>query len=254
MTPKDIPDLELWLRADTLKVAHGAGVSTWPDESGRARHATATGTARPTFLRDVRRGMPCVRFDDADDTMTTGLTLSAAPFTIAVVYAGTGPANYHRAVAGSNNWLIGPYLGHHNCYAGDLVAATDSTTAVVPGRLARVALTNDGSASHFEVDGVDRTATTSAVGVPGTVYLGAGPFGEPLCGDMAEVVAYSRVLAAGERAALDSYLARKWVAIARRRPRSRAAILAAATSAATGGPWPWFADNALSGGLNPMGL
>lgn len=55
--------LRFWLRAsDITGVADGQPVSTWPDNSGNNRPATATGNFRPIFRANAINGLPAVRF------------------------------------------------------------------------------------------------------------------------------------------------------------------------------------------------
>lgn len=65
----------------SLVAADGA-ISRWEDQSGGARHATQTSTARPLRKIGVINGHDAVRFDGADDYMSYGSPSAVAPSTI----------------------------------------------------------------------------------------------------------------------------------------------------------------------------
>lgn len=45
--------LEMWYNADTLGLANNASVSSWTDNSGHTRNATAAGSAQPVYKTGV---------------------------------------------------------------------------------------------------------------------------------------------------------------------------------------------------------
>jgi hypothetical protein len=102
--------------------------------------------------------------------MTAGFTV-AAPYTIFVVYRVVDVTGNHRAVQGSNNWLIGPRGGFHQHFAGGFVTGTGPAVSV--GSFIRAYATNSGTASHIVFDGTDFTSSTAPVTAPGTLDLGA---------------------------------------------------------------------------------
>lgn len=70
ITPDDITGLTLWLKADDANAA--GAISSWPDQSGNARHATqATGAKQPIKVLNVNNGLPAIRFDGTDDGLAT---------------------------------------------------------------------------------------------------------------------------------------------------------------------------------------
>lgn len=218
--PTDLPGCVLWLDAGagvysdagtTPAVADGA-VQQWNDRSGAGNHATqATTGARPLLKAGVINARPVLRFDNADDQMVTGLSIAAGGYTIYAVYSGPASGT-HRAIHGSNNWLIGPYNGFHDFFAGGFVSTNAvAVTANVPVYVGAMIAGPDNPLSKFYVLGADATQTNNLSGYPGTVALGAGgQFSEPLNGDIAEVVVYTRALTAQERYNLESYLAAKY--------------------------------------------
>ena len=55
--------LSIWLRADRGIQRNDGHVQTWLDQSGNELNATATDTARPTYLADGFNGRPTLDFD-----------------------------------------------------------------------------------------------------------------------------------------------------------------------------------------------
>jgi len=65
--PTDLPDLVLWLRADSIRgLSDGDKVTTWSDESGNNNDATASGDFRPDYKINILNGLPILRFYDGD--------------------------------------------------------------------------------------------------------------------------------------------------------------------------------------------
>lgn len=62
----------MWLKADAITgKADGDLIDSWTDSSVNLYHATATGTARPTYKTNVINGLPSVRFAGAQLMTTT---------------------------------------------------------------------------------------------------------------------------------------------------------------------------------------
>lgn len=65
-TPANESGLLAWFKADAITgLNNGDPVSTWTDSSGNSRHATQTGTARPTYQTNQINGNPWVLFSNA---------------------------------------------------------------------------------------------------------------------------------------------------------------------------------------------
>ena len=85
-TPKDLPDLGLWLRSDLGVVLIFGRVSTWHDQSGNARDATQTNPSnQPPFVHtSTINSLPALRCED--QYMDVDLTfLNASSFSIFAV-------------------------------------------------------------------------------------------------------------------------------------------------------------------------
>ena len=91
--PTSLSGLKLWLdatdvdgygSADTL--VNDANVSIWVDKSGQENNATQTTEyKKPSYKTNQLNGKPALFFDQSDDTMATGLQLTA-PYTVGVIF------------------------------------------------------------------------------------------------------------------------------------------------------------------------
>jgi len=214
--------LIVWLDADdssTLRLS-GTGVVMWYDKSGKGNHARPP--TNSLYQPDIRvgggSGRTVINFD-ANDGMNIDETISAAPYTIYIVYNTTSLGGTRRAIQGSANWFIGfgsPYDGWHSHYANGWVASQGENPAS-NGEFAIAGATNNGSASAFYVNATNETDNSSYVGTPESLCLGGstgngvcGAYNEPLVGDIAEIIIYNRVLTGNELTTLECYLSSKW--------------------------------------------
>ncbi|NQT52552.1 PEP-CTERM sorting domain-containing protein [bacterium] len=212
LNPVQGADLKLWLDASRITgLANGDPVATWADASGNSNDATAAGSKQPAYIATSSLGgRPVVRFDGTDDGMATALDISSPDYTVFALFNyNDSTSAMRRAVQGSNNWLIGPYNNELRHYAAGWVS---TGTAVTPTEFYLAEATNDGAASLFRVDGVNRTTSSSPTGVPGTIHLGgSGAFpAELLNGDMAEVLVYDRALTNRESNRVGMYFQDKY--------------------------------------------
>jgi hypothetical protein len=218
--PDDIANLVVWLKSDT-GVYSDAGttpavaddpVQQWNDQSGSGNHFTqATLANRPLYKTAVVNSLPALRYDATNDSLSSTLTRGlGGTYFIVYCHNGAGSAN-RRGLVGGNNWLIGPYGGQHSFYGGGgFVANTDApvTQNVFVAATARQS-TSAGADGKFWVNAVDKTDTpANSTGGPGANFGtgAANPFVEPLDGDIAEVIAYSRELSDGEVDDVHAYL------------------------------------------------
>lgn len=240
--PDEIPNLALWLAADSLTLDPDAAVSTWPDLSGNGGDATqATSGKRPIYRES--QGFPTVEFVQASAhrlTLAAGLFRNVSGADIFAVMArpasgGTGTSNTQEVIFATQS--SGEPFGasrrrlsltvRHNI--GDYFAAftPDGTTTVYSangGTIAQnptiiegaydlagnqVAISRDGALLDTSpLGGSTATPDTDSA----TVMLGGqGPdTTSPLTGHIAEVAVYRRVLDSDEREALLTYLSTKY--------------------------------------------
>lgn len=204
--PASIPNLAIWFTADTITgLSNGATVQTWPDKSGNGRDATqATSTKRPVWNTNQINGCAAVAFDNTDDMLTTSWNLSANPYTLAVLMRTSLTTGNHRALHGSSNRLLGPYTGAYRYFNGVHIIGPSVTASTWVWLL----ITQTSTYAHLYVNNQTQAGNTTNAAW-GTFSLGHDA-GEPLGGDIAEVVGYTRVLTAAEMDTLYNYLRAKY--------------------------------------------
>ncbi len=193
---------------ELVPASAGDAVVRWIDQSNFGNHATQDTSAAPATLQaNVLNSRQVLRFGTLSG-YSTPLVLNT-PCTVFAVYALNGAGDLaRRAVSGSNNWLIGPYGPPQEFFNGTAFSGGPALTRDV--FVAQAAWQN-GSASRNFVNGAFVGATLGAGSGPGTVTLGAGgSFGEPLDGDLAEVIAYDSALSTDNLARVWAYLAAKY--------------------------------------------
>jgi len=205
------PGLRIWLKADAITgVSNGAQFGTWVDSSGNGFNATqANGSLQPIYNTGVLNGNPVVSFADspAIGMGTSCGFANGTAFTIFVVYRRTvNSQGQHRALQGSNNWLIGPYNTNNQYYNGNFITGTAEAQNVwVIGYV-----TSDTATQKFYI-GSSLQGTNSTGNGPGNLALAAGgSFSETLGGDIAEVLGYNVVLTSAQLGGVVSYLKFKY--------------------------------------------
>lgn len=212
-------NLKWWLKANvgTSTTTNAAATSTWADQSGNVNDATQATTAKqPLYANNAFNGNPALTFDQTDDGLGSALNISVTPYSVFTVYGDNfGSTAARRVVQGSNNWLIGPYAGKQSYYNGTWI---DPQNLTVPNKQPFISLgtanPSTGYLNFFYVNGKNSSATTTGVaasGAPGLLGLGtSGSTNEAAGSNVAEVIAYDRVVTAAEKAQIESYLAIKY--------------------------------------------
>ncbi len=228
-----MPNLKLWLAADTLarKLGDGDAVLEWPARVGpsalalkRKGYAGAV-LGPPTFRAHAMNGQPVVRFDGKDDQLAianfANEHLAGGAFTIFVVtqsedssfgicgngLAGTGGIPRLYLTRGSARYnVFGRALALMPPGSGPMIAA----------------YMHDGVATFSGASNGRRTPVLD--GMPAVEKFGGGNLSMPFwsgnrnhAGDIAEVVVYDRKLSDAERMAVEMYLAVKYGVKYRRR-------------------------------------
>lgn len=208
--PDSISDLVAWLEADAITgLVDNDPVATWADSHTSGNDFTqGTAGQRPLYKTGILNSLPVVRFDNSDDGLSSALSLTK-PYTIIVVYSWRGTGNpSRRAVQGGSNWLMGPYQGRYQLYNGAFAIAA-GPAAETDQFIIHSGFMTQQYGHHF-VNGnyCGFAAGTTSMG---TVHLGrGGGSGEPLDGDIAEVVIYDRAILDAERRGVEEYLRQKW--------------------------------------------
>jgi hypothetical protein len=230
-TLKDIPaqGLALWLKADSGVTTAGGAVSSWTDQSGNRREALQeTATRRPLLIADAVRHRPALRFDGADDVLTTNLPVEGLSGLTIVIVASNAKDYAGGATHGENaalfwqeavdwGWVyLTPFQSNVKFRFGTTqpnnlpfhirsatTAAFTLTTAV-----------KDGPVESLYVQGapVERyTGKAPALkGTQPTLQIGAGARDTGFPGDIAEILVYTRALSDAERQRLERALTAKY--------------------------------------------
>jgi hypothetical protein len=201
-----------WLRADTGVVQSGGAVSAWNDQTTRANNfSQGTAGARPTLVPGVLNGQAVVRFDGADDRLDLGNATS--PSTVFIV---NRPSQYAwlAGIWGSDNTPTGGDKGirmdpdnapawRHPGDGNDFTNGTGGTMYI-----------NGAATNTFSSYATSHILTAFRGASAPTTYnntiLGWYYGGRVFNGDIAEVVAYDRVLNTAERQVVENALSAKY--------------------------------------------
>jgi hypothetical protein len=224
LSPDALPNLVLWLDADTITgVPDGGEIAHWPDTSGAGHAAGQSVPAwRPALQTSGFNGHPVARFDGVDDFLTIPNTIIAGSTarTLLVVARPNTVGNVGFVDLGNGTTPGGAFLltpeygvrisGGNRLYQGTAptgVPAIYTVSSNGPSSTNVVAWANGTSLAPAST--VAASINTVGPAVIGTFT--ALPIGRHnLTGDIAEIVAYSRALSAAERQAVEHYLATKY--------------------------------------------
>lgn len=136
-----------------------------------------------------------MRFDATTFGGTLPITLSAAPYTIAVWYRANTTGSFNgRCIQGvTNNWLLGPYSAQYQLYNGAGFVAGGTVTRFPVVHVA----TDDGTTLSQFINGV-AAGTRATSGHPGALAIGKGAFAESADSDIANVTIWTRAFTAAE--------------------------------------------------------
>lgn len=217
------PNLKGHWDASTLSGTAGTPIATWPDLTGTANMAQATGANQPTVQPATLNGLTVARFDSTNDFMASTPRVTSNQ-TLALVrkVTGTGTSvqmwNGCTSTSPSNGG--GPIIfgGNRALYVRGVSIPTDG--AHVASAWERWIIRMGVGINSLHVDGtqVINTATTmNPVLVAGLSRLGGSDNGggstpEFVSGgmDLAEAMILDTILDTTEIATLDAYLETKW--------------------------------------------
>jgi len=213
----------LWLDADDTSTItlNGAAVSQWNDKSGSNRHATAASTAQPTATAAGLNGKRVLTFDGGTDVLNVDLDfLAGANHSAFVVTKPTVYSNIYGAAngsAGANSLHVGFTSStsyRMNFWSNDYTPAVTSNFVAGSANILNYVWTA-GTSKQILANGKSEGTSTSPV--PGTIgtMSGGGRIGRTtgsafFGGDIAEFVAITGTVSAGDREKMEGYLAHKW--------------------------------------------
>jgi hypothetical protein len=216
-SPLSLTGLELWL--DFSAVAAGA-IASQSDLSGNSRTASqGTGTAQPTGVAAVLNGKNIARFDGGD-SLVTATWAQPGLWTRFAVAKATAAAGTQQLCCSDDNGVNRHAQLRYNIANLEAVTFNAAGTGFTDPEgasptsfqvLEQVrdtglveAFVNGTGAASTVVTGTNNTATVAA-------SIGArGDAGQPLTGDIAEVVWYSVALSSSDRSLVRSYLGTKY--------------------------------------------
>lgn len=219
-SPKQIPGLLLWLKADagtyqtvsgSPAVANNDPVGEWRDQSGNNNHLSqSTAGLRPLLKINTQNGLPTVLFDSVDDGMTAASMPLTQPFSLFYAgevgsLAGSNQSLMSGNPTTSNVWYVGStgqlVLSNGVTLIGSGGITTNSffsAGAVANGASSSLIL-NSGNA----VTGNAGTNNWDGFGIRSAVSSWPG-------GDKGEVMIFNRALSTAEITSLMTYLKSRW--------------------------------------------
>ena len=228
VSPDLIPGLALWLKADTIGQSDSTPVSAWPDSTTNGLDA-AQGTAgrQPVYRTGVVNGNPVVRFSPAvtPDFMDIPEFMDSASPAIFVVAQTTSTATNQRIFNDMGSvfaeWLWIGVNGSNDVFQGsrDIDGDLLSTVGVSMDQFRILFMQVDGQTVTWSQDGTVTSTSNSlydsynwngGIAGPRIGTTANSATGNPVDGDIAEIVVYKRVLTDLERQSVECHLSLKY--------------------------------------------
>ena len=213
-SPTDIAGLKLWLKADSLVLSDNDPVSTWADSSGLGNNVTGAGGARPLYKTNIQNGLPAIRFDGTDDTLTGTFTITHGDgFAVCNFNSAGNFPDYNGLYITQGGTLISD-----NFFGGD---GSGSTNLYLPvaGYAYNSIRINKVNTLNFS----PLTTTKLLAGVSGgigaapisktSINIGNNPgaAGRFWNGDIFEIIVYDSTLSTTDRGKVEDYLNAKYL-------------------------------------------
>ena len=215
--------LSAWYKADSLSLSDGAGVGAWTDSSGNGNTvAQLTSARQPTFETNELNTKPIVRFDGTNDILSDGdiaaLDVGTGDIWLAAVFKSTDDsgAQFFFEKGTTSFGLMTTAAGVLQARLGGTTnipsqsAGNWSRTAFVIVTAARVSSTCNGFVNG---SAMTTTGTTNSTSISNSNVLDIGASavgGNPLIGDMAEILVGGATLDDNQRTKIEGYLAHKY--------------------------------------------
>jgi len=186
-------------------LADGASVSQWDDLSGNDRHFTqGTAGRRPLYKTGVINSMPAIRFDGGDDQLTwSGVTAPETVFIVnSVLTHGSLDGVWGSSNPGDKGIRLADATSWRNNDNNDFMR--DDGDSYVNGTSTR----SYGSLGTWHI--LMQTRGSSHTSPYNVTHLGGYYSGRYIDADVAEVIAYDRVVTSEEHDAIGAYLAYKY--------------------------------------------
>jgi hypothetical protein len=223
-TPDDMSgDITAWYKADSLSGSDGDSIGSWSDSSANSNTvAQLTSARQPTLQIDELNGYPVLRFDGTNDILSDGdisdLDVGTGDIWIAAVFKSTDDSGVQFMFEKGTT-----SFGLMTSAAGVLQARLGGTTNIPlqnSGNWSRtgfvlVTASRVSSTCTGFVNGsaMDTTSTTNTGSISNSDVLDIGATavgGNPLTGDIAEILVGGATLTLKRRTKLEGYLAHKY--------------------------------------------
>jgi hypothetical protein len=218
----------LWLdAADSSTITESSGaVSEWRDKSGRANHATASGTAQPTTATRTINSLNVLDFNGTSNFLGFAaaplLTVTAASAFFVAQLDNDPPLNRKQAGAPLGDWGSSAEENHFPFTNGVIFEDFMSSTRYSAGNPSLSMATSPFLASmnsapgswQLFIDGSSQfSATTNTVGAGTSPKIGRSTDllnQDYMDGRIAEIVVFDQALPTFDRQKVEGYLAHKW--------------------------------------------
>ena len=219
-----VSPLTMWFRADTLTAHHSDGdtVASWDNQATSQDVTQATESRKPTLQTNELNGQPVVRFDGTNDFLSDGV--------VSDLNVGTGDV-WFASVAKMTNTGGVSFLWEKGSTQLGMLAIKSGALAFRLGSSTNVPLMSSGnwtrtdffmtSASRvsstcngfYNGSAADTTGTTNTASINNSDVFDVGASaigGNPLNGDIGEILVGGGTLLESERVKIESYLDDKY--------------------------------------------
>jgi hypothetical protein len=216
--PTDITGCALWLDAsDLTSITKEVGtnlVSQWNDKSGNSRHATASGSNRPTHGSVTQNGRELLSFDGTATQMQIASTFMATANVTIFAVAKYNSGTYGAIITSKGSGDTSPSIQHLN---GTWQVSAVSSVATIGSASSHAVLTgviNASAPSAFQnglfggSNAASGTLSSDATATCIGTYRSA--VANVLNGTIGEIVVFNTALSAADRARVEAYLAQRW--------------------------------------------
>jgi hypothetical protein len=210
VAPGGVAGLKAWWKADALTLSDGASVMAWPDSTGKGLILTPNDQPRAPIYHATAgpNGKPVVSFNGVDQTIMLNPlpTAIAQPMTVLAVFDYLGLTNPYV-----NGFDLGSlYTASCELFAGAFGFSGGTPVALTVGTYQLITGVFNGAASQLYSKGVLQFQADAGAGPLPAIGLGMHAFGTLLKTNICEILVYSGILSAGDRAAVNNYLADKY--------------------------------------------
>jgi hypothetical protein len=224
-----VPNLQLWLRSDTLALTDGAAVASWTDSSGNGNTAAqATGGSQPIFKTAQVNGSPVVRFNGSSQFLATSgnlLQVGTGDFAVFLAVKASGDSAAIHTVVGdlqSGSPFGGFVLKTNIASAGapsetatrDTTSGSDTIDAAsATGWQILEAVRVNGVLKLYRTGvSIGTSASTHTISSAAPLAIGKDRTGgsEYFDSDLAEVLVFNSTITPQQRNTVEQYLATKY--------------------------------------------